>query len=171
MLPVISKHLQKILPNPECYCFMTDSDLNVISSSDFQQSDSPVYKTVLKALPNEKNKDFFSLDINNEKMFVFSSFSETTDFCYFVVSPAKNINTISSMLTQLVTGYFIFIFLLLLLLISLAIFIFFRPIKHLFNGMKLVQNGDFNARLPQNSNYEINYINEHFNSMTEIYSS
>lgn len=164
---VISQQLQNTLPDSESFCFMTDSDFNMISSSDFQENSAPVYEEILKAYKDEANNEFFSIDINNQKLFVCASVSEHTNFHYFIVSPRENINMISSMLTSLIIGIFIFIFLLILLLVGLTIFIFFRPINQLFNGMKSVQNGDFSFRLPQNSNYEISYINEHFNLMAE----
>lgn len=164
---VISKQLKNVLPDDESFCFMTDSDFNIISSSDSKEENKQIYNLILKAQKNEQNKDFFPMDINHEKMFVFSLVSENTGFRYYIISPRKNIMTISSMVTQLSTGYFIFIFLLILLLSSLAVFIFFRPIKQLFNGMQSIQEGNFNIRLPENSNYEFNYINEHFNSMAE----
>lgn len=164
---VISGQLENIIPNQSCDCFMTDSDFNIISSSISNGKNLSVCEAVLNVLQEEEKEGLFSLDMNGETMFVFSSLSADTNFHYFIVTSRENINKISSMTLRLVLSYFAFVLVLVLFLTVLSVLIFFRPIKQLFVGMTSVQKGDFSTRLPQNSNYEINYINEHFNSMAE----
>ncbi|MDC7289879.1 histidine kinase [Blautia schinkii] len=164
---VVSKQLQAILPDMDSFCFMTDPDYRIISSSAASLADSSVYKTVLDELPAKKEQRLFTIVLDKEKMFVFSFISPDTNFRYFIVSPYKNINTISSMLTQLTALYSICIIFLVLILAALSILIFFRPIRRLFDGMRAVQNGDFAVRLPKGTSYETSYINHQFNDMTE----
>ena len=163
----ISGQLKNVIPDSDSYCFMTDSEFNIISSAGNDAGEVPLYQTVLNTLPNQKDPDFFSLSLDSRKMFVSSFISEETGFRYFIISPSGSINTVSVMLSNLLKWYFVWIFLLILCVIALAIFIFFRPIRQLFEGMQAVQNGEFDTRLPKGHTYEINYINEHFNDMTE----
>lgn len=164
---VVSKQLQTILPDMDSFCFMTDPDFHIISSSTAGLEDSSVYKAVLDELQSKKEQRLFTIVLDKENMFVFSFISPDTNFRYFIVSPYKNINTISSMLTQLTAIYSVCIVFLVLILAALSILIFFRPIRRLFDGMRAVQNGDFAVRLPKGTSYETSYINHQFNDMTE----
>ncbi|MDD3402065.1 MAG: histidine kinase [Hespellia sp.] len=163
----IAHQLKTVTPDTESTCFMTDTQLNMICASETGEEEAGIYQTVLKAVPSQANPDFFSVKVGGEKMFVFSLISGETDFRYFIVTPASSINSVSSTVSSLLRWYFFWIFLLIVLFILLAAFLFFRPIKRLIEGMRAVQGGDFDARLPHASSYEIDYINEHFNSMTE----
>lgn len=163
----ISTQLKNVLPDADSYCFMTDEKLTVISASEPSDIASPICQTVLKQLPDQKDSDFFTVMINNEKMYVFSFVSGETGFRYFIVSPSSSINTVSPMLSELLKWYAVWLVFLINVLIALAALIFLRPIRQLFRGMRAVKEGNFDVRLPEEGSYEIHYINEHFNSMTE----
>lgn len=163
----ISDQLANVTPDESSYCFMTDSEFHIIGSSENSNAEFPVYQTVLDALPSQDSPDFFTINVETEKMFVFSFLSKETNFRYFIVSPSGNINILSHRITSLLKWYFLWILMLLTASLTLAFIIFFRPIKRLIESMKAVQSGNFDVRLPEGNSYEISYINEHFNAMTE----
>jgi two-component system sensor histidine kinase YesM len=67
----------------------------------------------------------------------------------------------------LILAFVAFLIVILVLALLLTGHYFFRPVQVLFGGMRKVQEGNFDVRLPLNSTYEFNYINQNFNKMID----
>ena len=164
---VISQQLKNVLPDEDSFCFMTDPEFHIITSMEKEGNDQSIYQTALKEASQFQDDNFLITNIDGQKMFILSYLSKNTGFRYYIFAPYRTISTIASMVSTLLKQDFFVILVLTLLLILLAVIIFFRPIRQLVNGMASLRNGDFDTRLPNDSSYEINYINQQFNRMTD----
>jgi two-component system sensor histidine kinase YesM len=162
---VISNLLQEVNVNKSGYTFLIDPYSNIISNNPTQ--DNSVCNEIANNVSTDDSQGFFSVRINGETMFVSYYTSSYSRLKYFVVAPLNDITTVTPLMLVVIILFFINSIVMVLFSILLAYHYLFKPIQTLFHGMRKVEEGFFDLRLPTANSYEIGFINQNFNNMVQ----
>lgn len=160
---VISGLLEEIIADDNGYCFLLDKQGAYISANG--QISSTILDNISQNLSSEMNQGFFPIMIEDEKHYTFYKVSPYSQFTYVIALPLNMIETITPVVRYLNILFLMGITIMLLLTIIVSYFYLYKPIRTLFQSMHKLQEGDFSVRLPENTTYEIDYINSNFNNM------
>lgn len=162
---VISNLLQEVNVNKSGYSFLVDPYSSIISNS--TDNNNSICGEIAKIASEHKSETFFSTTIGGKKLFVSTYTSSYSHLTYFVAAPLKDIKTVTPLMKVVIILFFLDALIVLSCAILLAYHYFFRPIQALFDGMKKVENGLLDFRMPKSKSYEIGYINYNFNNMVQ----
>ncbi|MBP1991985.1 sensor histidine kinase [Paenibacillus eucommiae] len=107
------------------------------------------------------------MDINNQRMFVSSTYSDATGWRFVSLDPLSSIQSNSNKYRNITIGIG---FIALIIAMIISTFVSRRitkPLRTLQQKMKKVQSGDFNIQLDVQSTDEVGQLTQSFNRMTE----